>query len=172
MRGYRAIGHAGPFVPARETPSPYGRPVASDRSFVKQAYRMRTKRSRQQRSSNLLANSGVRVKKPTFAKSKKSVLTDDYGGISQRIGKICPHTGTYPRHEQTVLRRSLTPGSALAKIESDNARTVCIYLPRASCPSAPVCPHVFGLALGATEMRPVRSSYVLASTGCRVWPRD
>ena len=57
MRGYRAIGHAGPFAPARETPSPYGRPVASDKPFVKQAYRMRTKRSRQQRSSNLLANS-------------------------------------------------------------------------------------------------------------------
>lgn len=57
MRGYRAIGHAGPFAAARETPSPYGRPVASDRPFVKQVYRMRTKRLRQQRSSNLLANS-------------------------------------------------------------------------------------------------------------------
>ncbi len=57
MRGHRAIGHAGPFVPARETPSPYGRPVASDRPFVKQAYRARTKRSRQQRSPNPLAGS-------------------------------------------------------------------------------------------------------------------
>lgn len=37
--------------------SPYGRPVVSDRSFVKQVYRVRTKRSRQQRSSNLFANS-------------------------------------------------------------------------------------------------------------------
>lgn len=28
--GYRATGHAGLFVPARETPSPCGRPVVSD----------------------------------------------------------------------------------------------------------------------------------------------
>jgi len=57
MQGYRAIGHAGPFVPARESPSPYGRPVASDGSFVRLAYRARTKRSRQQRSPNLFAGS-------------------------------------------------------------------------------------------------------------------
>lgn len=54
--GCRAAG-AAPFAPARETPSPYGRPVASDRPFVKQAYRARTKRSCQQRSPNLLTNS-------------------------------------------------------------------------------------------------------------------
>ena len=57
IRGYRSMGYAGPFAPARETPSPYGRPVASDRPFVKQAYRALSKQSRQQRSSNLLANS-------------------------------------------------------------------------------------------------------------------
>ena len=47
IRGYRSIGHAGPFAPARETPSPCGRPVASDWPFAKQAYRARAKRLRQ-----------------------------------------------------------------------------------------------------------------------------
>ena len=45
--GYRATGHAAPFAPARETPSPYRRPVVSDWPFAKRAYRVRTRRSRQ-----------------------------------------------------------------------------------------------------------------------------
>lgn len=73
------------------------------------------------------------------ATASRCTCSEDSPGISQRIGKICPHTGIYPRHEQTVLRRSLTPGSALAKIESDNARTVCI-LPSAGV--LPFCLHL------------------------------
>ena len=46
IRGYRSIGHAGPFAPEWEASPPYRRPKATDWPFAHQAYRAPAREAR------------------------------------------------------------------------------------------------------------------------------